>query len=66
MSEPIIRTTGLSITGGARLNLADNDLIVDYTGVTSPIGTWNGRWPARVRSSWSRCIRGSWLTAGYG
>jgi subtilisin-like proprotein convertase family protein len=37
----VIRTGGLSITGNGTIDLADNDLIVDYS-VTSPIGSWNG------------------------
>ncbi len=36
-----IRVGFLGIAGGARLDLADNDLILDYSTV-SPTGSWNG------------------------
>ncbi len=36
-----IRTTSLDIAPAARMNLYDNDLVVDYAGA-SPIGQWNG------------------------
>jgi hypothetical protein len=32
---------GLNLTGGAKLDLKDNNLVINYTGV-SPIGSWNG------------------------
>ncbi|HET7091959.1 MAG TPA: hypothetical protein VFI22_00725, partial [Thermomicrobiales bacterium] len=37
----VLVTKSLSIINGGRLDLNDNDMIVDYTGA-SPIGTWNG------------------------
>jgi hypothetical protein len=41
----ILRTSNLSIGDASKLNLNDNDLIIDYTGGdvgASPIGAWNG------------------------
>jgi hypothetical protein len=37
----LLQTSSLAITGGSKLDLKDNDLLVSYTG-TSPLGTWNG------------------------
>ena len=37
----VIVTSNLSISGGGKLDLADNDLILSYSGA-SPIGSWNG------------------------
>jgi hypothetical protein len=39
----VLVTKSLSITGGGKLDLTDNDLVIDYTGVAnSPLGTWTG------------------------
>ena len=40
----VVRTSGLSIGSDAKVNLNDNDLIIDYSGsaAASPIGSWNG------------------------
>jgi hypothetical protein len=37
-----IKTGSLTLAATAKLNLGDNDLIVDYTGNPSPIGAWTG------------------------
>jgi hypothetical protein len=37
----VLRTSALAIGLGSKLDLKDNDLVVDYTGA-SPIGSWNG------------------------
>jgi hypothetical protein len=39
--DKVLRTRGLSITGTGKLDLTNNDLILDYSGL-SPVGTWNG------------------------
>jgi hypothetical protein len=38
----VLRTAGLFFDGSSTLNLNDNDLIVDYTAGSSPLGLWNG------------------------
>jgi hypothetical protein len=37
----VLVTRGLSITGTGKLDLRDNDLVVDYAGDVSPIGAWS-------------------------
>ena len=37
----VLVTRGLTIASTGKLDLADNDMIVDYSAV-SPVGTWNG------------------------
>jgi hypothetical protein len=39
--DKLLLTRALVLSPGARLHLADNDLIVDYS-AASPLGTWNG------------------------
>ena len=38
----VLRAASLSISGNSKLNLNDNNLLLDYTGPTSPLGTRNG------------------------
>jgi hypothetical protein len=40
----VLRTASLSISSNSKLNLNDNDLILDYAGGAgaSPLGSWNG------------------------
>jgi hypothetical protein len=39
----VLRTSTLSISSNSKLNLNDNDLVIDYAaGTASPIGSWNG------------------------
>jgi hypothetical protein len=38
----ILRLANLTISGAGKLDLADNDLIIDYSGSASPLGSWNG------------------------
>jgi hypothetical protein len=57
----VIVTKNLSIVSGAsRLDLADNDLIVDYSGATSPMSSLYPRLVA------ARRIDGDWLGDGIG
>src|SRR5206468_979925 len=39
--DKVLRVTGLTVATGGKLDLGDNDLIVDYSG-TSPQATWTG------------------------
>jgi hypothetical protein len=40
----VLRTSALSISDSSKLNLNDNDMIIDYSGgvAASPIGSWSG------------------------
>jgi hypothetical protein len=41
-SNRVLRAASLSISGNSKLNLNDNNLLLDYAGPTSPLGTRNG------------------------
>jgi hypothetical protein len=62
-----IKTRTLAIATAAKLDLADNNLVVDYTGATSPLGTAN---TSGVYSGISgllqrgRGVDGSWINPG--
>ncbi|HYO08784.1 MAG TPA: PKD domain-containing protein [Tepidisphaeraceae bacterium] len=38
--KSVLVTRALSIINGGSLDLADNDLVIDYAGSTSPLGAW--------------------------
>jgi hypothetical protein len=38
----VLVTKALTIGSAGRLDLSDNDMILDYSGPTSPLGSWNG------------------------
>ena len=64
-----IKTRTLTMAGGGRLDLADNDLVVDYTGAGSPLG---GASVGGVYSGISGMLQrghgpdGAWTHAGLG
>jgi hypothetical protein len=60
-----LRIGFLGIAGGARLDLADNDMILDYASV-SPTGSWNGSAYTGVAGmiASGRGLDGAWDGAG--
>ncbi|MEO6435564.1 MAG: phosphodiester glycosidase family protein [Tepidisphaeraceae bacterium] len=40
--DKTIKTRSLAIASGAKLNATDNDVVIDHTGGSAAIGTWNG------------------------
>ncbi|MEA2707532.1 MAG: hypothetical protein QOF78_133 [Phycisphaerales bacterium] len=61
----VLKTTGLAIAAGARLDLTDNDLVIDYTGATSPLGASDGSQYSGVSGLIARGSNaGTWDGAG--